>query len=126
MIEKLKYPEWESESGWKSLGIKLKEKVNVWISGKNVSKYMNKVFIVQDIQEVNGKYGSALVAKLYSDGTMYNLRLGQTAIRKLIEDGFDDTSQLIGMKVKLATVPTISGNAIVLEMIDNGNKWYHI
>jgi hypothetical protein len=104
------------------LGIKLKEKVNVWISGKNVSKYMNKVFIVQDIQEVNGKYGSALVAKLYSDGTMYNLRLGQTAIRKLIEDGFDDTSQLIGMKVKLATVPTISGNAIVLEMIDNGNK----
>ena len=80
--------------------------VKIFLNPDNAGEYLNHSYIIQEISESDGKYGTNLIAKLYDqDQDIYvYVRLTTTVLQDIIRQGYTRSEELIGKKVKLKLI----------------------
>ncbi|MEM3377255.1 MAG: hypothetical protein QXP36_08680 [Conexivisphaerales archaeon] len=80
--------------------------VKIYLNAINAGDYINHNYTIQDIEESDGKYGSIITVKLYDNDADVNVyvRLNNTTLRDLVQQGFMRSEDLVGKKAKLKYV----------------------
>ena len=68
--------------------------------------YINHNYTIQNVEESDGKYGSIITVKLYDNDADINvyIRLNNTTLKDLVQQGFTTSEELVGKKAKLKFV----------------------
>lgn len=96
--------------------VSLKKLTRTYIGLEDVD---DRVYVIQSMDMVKGKYGDQLVATLYDLRDRINRKLGlsQYAIKKLVDAGFADDSELIGRRVQLAIDKNSKGKDTIIMVV---------